>query len=107
MLAAFETVPGTKSILLERSALPLALTHVPLASDTNKEIPGKPFLWYLSSKALRAAFLGCLLLLSGHGIAWPIERVSPTCSFLQERSNRTLMMTRKLLFIIIYIRLMN
>jgi hypothetical protein len=43
MLAAFETVPGTKSILLERSALPLALTHVPLASDTNKRNSGETF----------------------------------------------------------------
>src|SRR5687767_15004764 len=101
MLAALETVPGTKSISLERSALPLALVHVPLASVTNTEIPGNPFLWYLSSKADSAACLGCLLLLSGHGIVSPIALVVPICSFVQERINSSVMIRKQFFFITI------
>ena len=58
MLAALETVPGTKSILFCISALPVAPTQVPFASFIKSEIPGNPLSRYFSSNALKAVFLG-------------------------------------------------
>src|SRR6185312_1534718 len=82
MLAAFETVPGTKSILLAMSALPAAPIHVPFRSFTNNEIPGNPFFVYFSSNAFNAAFFGWRLLLSVHEASGPTLLVSVICAFL-------------------------
>ena len=52
MLATFEIVPGTKSIELEISALPVAPIHVPDLSETRREIPGNPLCLYFSIRFL-------------------------------------------------------
>src|SRR6218665_1247148 len=80
MLAALDTVPGTKSILFLISALPEAPIHVPLASFIKREMPGNPSFLYFSNKLLKAAFLGCRLLLSAHGQAGPACEVDNTIS---------------------------
>jgi len=88
MLAAFETVPGTKSMLFTRSALPVAPIHVPFLSFTKSEIPGKPLILYFSNNPLNEAFLGCRLLLSLLGGATPMLLVETIWAFWQAKSEQ-------------------
>src|SRR5215470_1662925 len=85
MLAALETVPGTKSMLFSMSAFPVAPTHVPLLSLMSNDIPGRPLRLYFSRRDCSARFLGCNLLLSDHGVGPPIERVCMICGFLHDK----------------------